>query len=441
MEVESSFCEAFGYHIEDMTGRALADFLHPADRELLRSRFRKREAGRISEARFLHRDQLWRHVQLDWRPLEGKPGCAVAVQDVSGRRQAEDEWRMMSGVFENALDGMAQFDSNGVHIRVNRSYAVMHGYAPGEMIGMDWQAIIPAEVHGRMIDAYVAMMTGGRHVLESRAQRKDGTTFHRETVMIPAHDGDGAFAGHHAFTRDITSRIEAEQLIRESRERMRELTGHLQRVREEERTRIAREIHDNLGQNMTALKMEIGTLSSRFRDHIPRGHRPHFSRRSQGISQLLDATVNLIRQIASDLRPGVLDLGLGVALEWQATQFAKRGAVRCRVDSKGLEREPGPDVAIVVFRIFQELLTNVARHAQATRIQARLDSHGRFLMLRVHDNGRGITASELGRSRSLGLLGMRERASSIGGTLVLQGDPSTGTTALLTIPLDPPRTS
>ncbi len=421
-------------------GRTVSEFVHPSDRDLLGACFRGgKRPGRIPELRFLHRDQLWRHVQIDWRPMKGKgaSGYALAVQDISERRRAEEEWRMMSGVFENALDGMAQFDSNGVHIRVNRAYAAMHGYVPAEMLGLDWQEIIPLEEHAKVIDAYIGMMTGGRHVIESRARRKDGTTFHRETVMITAHDADGAFAGHHAFTRDITSRIEAEQLIRESRERMRELTGHLQRAREEERTRIAREIHDNLGQNMTALKMEIGTLSSRFRDHVPRGHRPHFSRRSRGISQLLDATVNLIRQIASDLRPGVLDLGLGVALEWQAAQFAKRSGVPCKVESRGLEREPGPQAAIVVFRIFQELLTNVARHAQATRIRAELAAKGRVLTLRVHDNGRGITSSELGRSRSLGLLGMRERAASIGGTLALQGDPSTGTTALLTIPLDP----
>ncbi len=442
--VEAGPCvkEVFGYEPMDLVGRSFHEIVHPADRNGRISPFgsgsRRPETNPV-QLRLLHRNQLWRHVQVSWRPLSGGAGTVAVLSDVTEARQAEMEWRLLSGVFENALDGMALFDANGCTRHVNRAYAAMLGYEPEEMAGMSWERMVHADDRDRTIDAYVKMMTEGRVIMEARAVRKDGSVFHREMVMIPAHDAGGAFLGHHSFMRDISQRIASEELLRTSRQQLRKLTAHLLRVREDEGSRIAREIHDNLGQNLTGLKLDLAALAARFASAVPARLKSQFTRKTNAVVRLVDEIIESVRRIATELRPGVLDhLGLAAAVEWQAGEFARRSGIRCQVKNSGLDREVGQRETTVAFRIFQELLTNVARHAKATRVDVEIRRTADQVVLTVRDNGRGITAAEISQPDSLGLLGMNERAMSLSGSLHLRGTPGAGTVATLSIPCRPP---
>jgi signal transduction histidine kinase len=219
-----------------------------------------------------------------------------------------------------------------------------------------------------------------------------------------------------------------------SREQLRNLAARLQSIREEERSRIAREVHDVLGQALTGIKMDARWILAR----LPEIQGPLVTR-AQSMSELIDSTIHTVRRIASDLRPGILDnLGLVAAVEWQASEFQTRTGINCRVTNTLRDAAIGAESATAVFRIFQETLTNVARHAQATAVSVDLGEQEGRIVLQVADNGRGIDLAEVTQSKSVGLLGMRERAAILGGDLVISGAPGQGTSVVLSVPLEAP---
>ncbi|MFQ5482670.1 MAG: sensor histidine kinase, partial [Nitrospinaceae bacterium] len=209
------------------------------------------------------------------------------------------------------------------------------------------------------------------------------------------------------------------------------LSNHLQTVREEERTRISREIHDELGQILTTLKMELSLLGERAQEeNLP------IQEDVDSMTRLLETTLQTVRRISSELRPGILDvLGLAEALEWHVQEFQKRTSVRIETKVDRVSLGLGKDYATACFRICQEALTNVARHASATRVTVTLQNKISVLDLTVHDNGRGITKEEVSNPTSLGLIGMRERAQALKGTLSITGTPKKGTTVHVSFPL------
>lgn len=218
-------------------------------------------------------------------------------------------------------------------------------------------------------------------------------------------------------------------------DQLRALAGRLQAVREEERTRIARAIHDELGQALTALKMDLAWLQTRLAKSRKEEWVPPLLVRAKGMSQLLDDLVQKVRHIATELRPGVLDnLGLAAAIEWQAQDFQNRSGIRCRVatDLKDLDLER--DRSTAAFRILQEALTNVARHASANEVRISLHQVVATVILEVADNGRGIADHEITHPCSLGILGMRERAALVGGELHVTRCPGQGTKVTVRIP-------
>ena len=243
----------------------------------------------------------------------------------------------------------------------------------------------------------------------------------------------------HRALREAGERIErkrAEARLRESHEQLRALSAHLQRVREEERTRIAREVHDELGQALTGLKLDLSRLAGK-----PPRTASALRNQAGEIKSLVarvNATIQTVRRIATDLRPGILDnLGLVAALEWQAADFENRSAVKCRVRADLEFPELHPELNTAFFRIFQETLTNVIRHAQATRVDVRLSREAGDVLLVIHDNGRGISDAEIANTRSIGLCGMRERAALFGGQVNISGLPGQGTTVTVRIPISP----
>lgn len=231
-------------------------------------------------------------------------------------------------------------------------------------------------------------------------------------------------------TRQVDAR-RAEEELRGSREQLRRLAAHLQSVREEERTRISREIHDGLGQALTGLKMDLSWLV-RKRDE----NQNSLGEKTKSMLDVVDSIIQTVRNISTDLRPGVLDyLGLAAAIEWQVHEFQKRSATQCQL---GLPIEEIPmdgTCSTAMFRIFQETLTNIARHAHATKVKINLEENDGSAILEVADNGRGIRQSNLFDPKSLGLLGMRERALLLGGEVSIRRNDGEGTTVTVRIPL------
>jgi signal transduction histidine kinase len=214
--------------------------------------------------------------------------------------------------------------------------------------------------------------------------------------------------------REATERAQhrrAEEQLRESHEQLRALSVYLQSIREEERTRIAREVHDELGQALTSCKLDLSWLANR----LTREQSPLLEKTRSLVSHM-DSTIRTVRRIASELRPGVLDhLGLVAALEWQANEFQNRTGIKCDVQANVQELLPDPNLSTTFFRIFQETLTNVIRHAGATEVKVELKQSDARITLEVRDNGRGIASQDVSNTKSMGLLGMRERAALLGG--------------------------
>lgn len=238
-----------------------------------------------------------------------------------------------------------------------------------------------------------------------------------------------------ALTREIAERRVTEERLRESEENLRALAAHLQSVREEEQIRIAREIHDELGQALTGLKMDLTWLAGGLRPE-----QKELVDKTTAMFRLIDGTIKSVRRIASGLRPEVLDeIGLSAAIGWQARDFQVRSGIRCNVELPA----NGPPLdqvrSTAVFRIFQEVLTNVARHAHATRVDVRMGMEADTMWLKVQDNGRGITETKINSPKSLGFLGMRERVLPFDGKIEIEGQRGKGTTVMIRVPLRTPR--
>jgi len=226
-------------------------------------------------------------------------------------------------------------------------------------------------------------------------------------------------------------RNQALQALEQSREQLQQLTAGLLMAREEERTAIAREIHDVLGQTLTALKMDVAWIGVRSPADAPAALR----QRLGAMARLIDDTVVTVRRIATSLRPGVLDdLGLAAAVEWQAHEFEHRTGIHCALRTSVDDAALDPLLSTALFRIFQESLTNVARHSRASGVSVTLEHSGTDLVLEVRDDGVGITAAAAANTRSIGLTGMRERAQLVGGGLSISGAAGAGTTVRVQVP-------
>lgn len=224
-------------------------------------------------------------------------------------------------------------------------------------------------------------------------------------------------------------RRRTEEKLRRSHDQLRALTGHLQFVREEERTRIAREVHDELGQALTSLKLDVAWLAGK------RAGAHGVKRKLKLMSGQLDETIQAVRRIATEMRPGVLDtLGLAAAIEWQAAEFQERTGIHCEMSIEVTEMLWEKDFSSACFRIFQETLTNITRHAAASWVKVRLARVADDMVLTVQDNGCGITEKDLARPNSIGLMGMKERAGQLGGEVAFSGRSGAGTTVIMRVP-------
>ena len=290
------------------------------------------------------------------------------------------------------------------------------------MLGRRLQDVIPASLAETFLAARDLLLETGEMVSYDYAVEFGGRTYHREVRMAPIEGGEVL-----SMLRDVTPLREHKAALERSQAELRALATHLQDVREEERTRLSREVHDVLGQQLTAIRLGIGWFGRHYSDDEAA------QARLADVRATIDETIRHVRQIASDLRPGVLDdFGLASAVEWQAKRFEERTGTPCRLDVQGAT-EPPADVATAAFRVLQEALTNVARHAEAGAVTVTLGLGPDAVRLVVADDGRGFEPAPSGR-RSLGLVGMRERAGAQGGTLEVRGVRGRGTVVECTLP-------
>jgi signal transduction histidine kinase len=276
---------------------------------------------------------------------------------------------------------------------------------------------------------------GQRLESEGVRRRKDGSRVVVDIVHVPVSLPAGQRAIF-AIYRDITERKRAEEQLNATSEQLRALSASLQAAREEEGTRIAREIHDELGGALTSLKWELESFDKVISESRDQSQLQVLRGKIEAMLTLSGTTISAVRRISSELRPSVLDdLGLAEAIEWQARQFQARTGIICHCKCSVEDIDLNQEQSTAVFRIFQEALTNILRHAQATRVDVAMKKEAGEFVLTISDNGRGITEGDKSRLQSLGLLGMRERAHLIGGEIDITGVEGKGTVVTVRVPI------
>jgi PAS domain S-box-containing protein len=345
-----------------------------------------------------------------------------------------------SSAFQNAAIGMALMGLDGRWLQVNRALCEQFGYSETELLATTFQNLThPDDLEKDL--AYVRQMLSEQihtYQMEKRYYHKSGNIVWGLLSVSLVRNSQDVPAYFIAQIQDITERKQAELEARRSRSQLRDLLVRFQQLREEERTRIAREVHDVLGQMLTGLKMDMSWWERRFTKIADNSLRRALEEKVEATSRLVDMMIETVQKISHELRPSVLDnIGLEAALQFEARQFQERTAIFCEVSVPSDTVSVEPAQATGIFRVFQELLTNVARHAQATRVLVALSQSEEKVTLEVNDNGRGIGKEKWCEPKSLGLLGMTERASHMGGSFNIHRRSDGGTTATLTIPRSP----
>jgi PAS domain S-box-containing protein len=361
------------------------------------------------------------------------------VDAIVVNRQGEEKVFTLKGadhtyrVFvERMNEGAAVLSSDHTVLHCNGRFARFLGAGLQSVIGSSMLDLVWPDDHPKLL-ALLRRAAQRNCRGEIRLQSRKGAPLSVHLSLNPLHlDSTRAVC---LIASDLSEIKRAEQELRASSEQLRNLAAHLLSVREEERARISREVHDELGQSLTAVKMDLAWLAGR----LPQRNGPML-KRIRSTRQLADSIIQSIRRISTELRPAVLDLGLAAAVEWQVQEFQARSGIQCTVRLLARE-EVASNASTAMFRIFQETLTNVARHAKATRAEVVLQKQRDRLVLLIRDNGRGFDQADPSLSKSLGLLGMRERAAILGGKVNISSAPGKGTTVSAWIPLPSPEES
>lgn len=383
-------------------------------------------------------------VEVTLSPLNtdsGVPLVLATVHDITRRKRAEaalqESEARMRAIFDTAVDAIVTIDERGIIDRFNRAAERLFGYAEAEVTGKNVSILMPSP-YREMHDGYLAhyRQTGEKRIIgigrEVIGQRKGGTTFPMDLAVAEMRFGDRRmFTG---VVRDISERKQAEEALRQSQSELRRLSAHQEQLKEQERKRIAQEIHDELGALLTGIKAYVSVSI----DRAERAGLPADPLLAETAS-LADTAIKTVRKVITDLRPSVLDqLGVWAALEWYADQIEERSGLDCvcSIDPSAQEVELDHERSTMVFRVVQEALTNVVRHAEASSVTVQAMCRDGIVTVTIEDDGKGIDTERLLNRDSWGLLGMYERSHHFGGDLRINGTPGQGTRVVLRLPLE-----
>jgi PAS domain S-box-containing protein len=374
----------------------------------------------------------------------GRKIFTVILRDVTERVRADEmlarSEARLRGILDSAMDAIITVDESQHVVLFNAAAEQVFGVSRAEAVGAPLARFIPDRFrggHDEHVRRFGATGTSSRRMGAARivaGLRSNGEEFPIDASISQTSEGGRRF--YTVILRDVTERVRAEEALRESREEIRDLARAASTVREQEKSRIARELHDELGQALTALKFDVGWLRERVG-----GASDELGTKLAAMHAVIDGTVAATRRISADLRPLMLDdLGLGAAAEWLVQNFTARTRIQCSLAIEGDVELPDP-YATAVFRVLQESLTNVSRHAQATQVDVVIERVDGEVRLNVRDNGRGFDQADARKPNSFGLLGLRERATLLGGDVRIDSAPGRGTAVDMRLPLTPTEAS
>ncbi|WP_413936962.1 PAS domain-containing protein [Nitrospira sp. BLG_1] len=420
-----------------------ASRLHPDDRDKTLMKF-----NRLSETDALSTEYRWQRHDGEYRWFrdqamlirqpDGAPQELIGLwTDVTGERHANELIRRQANIIEQIQESVITVDLNGYVMSWNNGAKQLLGYTAQEAIGKHISFVYPEEDHEFLEQHVMAPVKAkGTHHVEIRRRTKSGALRFAQLSLTLLRNDSGDPIGIVGYSMDITDRKRGEEALLKSRNQLAALAVRLESVREEERGRIALEVHDVLGQALTGLKLDISWVYKQLVESHGSFEPSSVLARLAMSLKLVDATIQSVREIATTLRPSVLDqLGLEAAIEWQAQEFRHRTGITCASSISPDHIHVDAQQSTALFRILQEVLTNVVRHAHATEVDIRLEETREHVMMQIRDNGKGITTVEQSGPQAFGLLGMRLRTQQQGGTFDIQGTSGKGTTVTVKIPL------
>lgn len=442
LEMNGAGLRYFGIERKHLSGKKVFDLLRPlpiGKKAIGTAEFQKvMSSGKPLTLRgfpcLKGQDQRWINLKV----FRAGNGLGLILADITEKRNTElalresleRQWLLA----ENMNEGIAIVNKGGRITYINEKFLKTHGYDRMAVPGHPLTEFLDEE-SARVFRAKLRALNKGSSVRPFQLAWKTKYPAPLFTVVSPTAlpNKKGPFQGAVLVITDITERRRVEEELNRSREELRNLYQHLHSVREEESKRIAREIHDELGQALTALKMDLSWLQSRAPDDPE--YKTIMRDKAQAMAKLIDKTIEIVQKISAELRPGLLDdLGLLPAIEWQAQEFQGRTEIACGFYHKGSDFDVDPDVATALFRVLQEALINVVRHSGAKRVKISLKEDKNDVQLAISDDGRGITPMEIFSPKSLGIIGMRERLRPFGGVLRLSGRLKEGTRLIVRLP-------
>lgn len=443
-----------GYHPKELRGEFIFDYTHPDESEALKKIFYEgiQEPGYTTtvQYRFKHKNGEWRYLESVAKNLMedmDTPVVIVNSRDVTERIRATKKLQEKSIQLEEAQRiarvGSWEWEVGKEDgLRWSDEMCRIYGIDPEEFersYDVFLDHIHPEDLEEVEQTVKKAMERKESFSFEHRIVRADGEIrylFGRGNIIT---DDEGEVIKMVGTGQDVTERKQTEQQLRNYSEKLKNLSAKQEKVREEERTRIARELHDELGQMLTVLKMDISLANEEIKE-VDDGHLfNEVENDLEDVMKRVDTIVESVQRITTQLRPEVLDdLGLLEAIEWQAREYEKRGKweIDFCTNIEVLEIPLVEERSTAIFRIFQETLTNILRHANASKVNIRLNITDENLILEVEDDGKGISKKEINDKGSLGIIGMRERSNFLGGTIKFEGEPGEGTMVTLQIPLE-----
>jgi PAS domain S-box-containing protein len=442
--------EIYGYQSDELAGKSAFDlYENPKEVAEMLRRLRRDGVVREYEIRMKKKDGSIVPMDISISMLKDEHGRTIGsvcvARDLSERKMGEEalkrardelsryskELERQVGERTREITGILKYtpaivyikDKDGHYSLVNSRYEELFAVRNEDIRGKSDYDLFPVEVADQFRTGDTRVLTEGRPCqVEERIPQDDGIHIYL-SVKFPLYDEQGKPTGVCGISTDITE-------LKKAQDKLRRLSGSIMAGQEKERTAIARELHDELGQVLTALRMDAVWLLKRLKEKDARA-----SDRAQAMCDLIDKTIDEVRSIALRLRPGVLDdLGLTAALEWYTTDFEERTGIVCVLKHSDVPKVENI-VATAAYRIVQEALTNVARHTSASHVDVTLQRKEDFLTLAVVDNGGGFNVADFGESEGLGLAGMRERASLAGGILEIRSRPGKGTQVYCRLPL------